>query len=100
MRHKECTTCGMTMIEEEISMLPHDCEWQVTTPASCYAKGIKEFVCKDCFTVTRTESIPMTSHVYDITENEPPKADEDGHITYKCRNCGNTYTDTIPKTGP
>lgn len=70
--------------------------------ACCTESGLKEVTsyCKDCNTEISTEEvvIPAFNHNYIITDNKDATCTEEGYKIYKCSNCNDTYTETIPMT--
>ncbi|MCM1190388.1 MAG: hypothetical protein NC541_13975 [bacterium] len=39
------------------------------------------------------------AHHYLVTEQTPPSCTEEGSVTYRCEDCQDTYTQTLPATG-
>lgn len=70
--------------------------------ACCTESGLKEITsyCKDCNVKIGTEEvvIPAFNHNYIITDNKDATCTEEGYKIYKCSNCNDTYTETIPMT--
>ena len=98
--------------------------YQVDTPATCYAEGLEIWTCCDC-TETTSRQIAMLDHDYAVTAVNAVQNGEgqwvwawtgeaseldctvDGSVTYKCQNAGctvdnsttHTYTVTVSAPG-
>ncbi|MCM1214740.1 MAG: hypothetical protein NC331_09260 [Lachnospiraceae bacterium] len=42
---------------------------------------------------------PADGHDYLVVEQTPPTCVEEGNVTYRCGDCGNTYTEALPAAG-
>ncbi|MBR3683699.1 MAG: hypothetical protein IKL78_02355, partial [Lachnospiraceae bacterium] len=75
---------------------PHVCTWDagtVTTPATCYASGIKTYTCSGCQN-TRTETIAQLTHNY-VTTVTPATCTSSGVTTTTCSYCQDSKSETI-----
>jgi len=67
----------------------------ITSEATCTAEGVKTYTCSLCGD-TKTDVIPITTHVYESQITEQPTFTEMGVMTYTCSICGDSYTESIP----
>lgn len=67
----------------------------ITTEATCFSKGVKTLTCKLCGE-TRSETTPMTDHIYDSKTLSEATFTETGLIEFTCVNCGESYTEELP----
>ena len=75
---------------------PHVCTWDagtVTTPATCYASGIKTYTCSGCQN-TKTETIAQLTHNY-VTTVTPATCTSSGATTTTCSYCQDSKSETI-----
>ena len=75
---------------------PHVCTWDagtVTSPATCYASGIKTYTCSGCQN-TRTETIAQLTHNY-VTTVTPATCTASGATTTTCSYCQDSKSETI-----
>ncbi len=70
-----------------------------TVEASCAAVGYTgDTVCGDCGTViTKGTDIEKLQHIYRSKVTTKPTVSNEGVHTYTCENCGDSYTESIPK---
>lgn len=66
--------------------------------ASCNEEGYVEWECTECG-MTKTETVPKTSHSFVETRRVPASCTAKGSVTKKCSRCGETKTEVLPKTG-
>lgn len=96
-----CEKCDMTPYDqaERLSALGHSWadDFTVDTPATCTQAGSKSIHCTrdDCDAVKDVTAIPATGHDYDVV-TEAATCHTDGKKTYTCKNCGDTYEETLP----
>ena len=70
----------------------------ITKQPTCTEAGITTYTCS-CG-ASYTQDIPAaTGHDYESVVTKAATSTEDGIMTHTCKNCGDTYTTTIPKTG-
>ena len=78
--------------------------------ATCTADGYTNYYCRiaqnylikgrtDIGPHTRTVVHPATGHNYVITSQSAAGHAVDGHVTYRCSNCGRTYTEVLKAEG-
>lgn len=69
--------------------------------AGCVTEGYTgDQRCTECKEVVAAGTvIPALGHAYTSTVTKEPSAAETGVRTYTCSQCGDTYTEEIPKTG-
>ncbi len=75
---------------------------EVTVTYSCTLGGRKFEVCSNCAFInpdpTKTEPIPPKEHDYQlIGEESHATCTTEGAANYKCKECGVSYTETLPK---
>ena len=95
-KERECIICGET--EEKAVTLTHGDfgEWRVAKQATCEEAGKKEFVCYCCNKVTESETIKKTGHSYgEWTVEKAAAPEKDGTQIAKCKNCGETKSETV-----
>lgn len=121
--YKKCLTCG-----EIAETADHNWNnGEITTTATCAAAGVKTYTCSDC-SDTKTETVPATgqhtwgewskvddtnhkrtcsvcqsvetaAHTWNGGEiTTEPTTTTEGVKTYTCTACGDTKTETVPKT--
>lgn len=99
-----CINCNdsYTSVLPKTDHIVGNTEDVIITEASCMESGLKEVTsyCKDCNAEIGTEEIviPAFNHKYIITDSKNATCTEEGYKTYKCSNCNDTYTETIPMT--
>ncbi len=73
-------------------------EWTVTE-ASCETDGSK---IRKCIVCGKEEKLVLekTGHSYENKITKEPTEKEEGVRTFSCKNCGDTYTESIPKLQP
>ncbi|MFI3141371.1 MAG: leucine-rich repeat domain-containing protein, partial [Clostridia bacterium] len=87
----KCEQCGDTYTDNETDPTGHTFgEWITTTAATCSATGIETRYCTAC-EAYETQEISKTDHTYTATITAPT-CTENGYTTYKCEECGDTYT--------
>ena len=119
LKSQKCTVCNCRPVVEPIPMIDHTWgEWTVTTPATETEPGVETRACTFVYTpwnekctATETREIPATG----TPDPEPPAVCEHvwgewvvtveptetiaGVETRTCTLCGETETQSIPKTG-
>lgn len=95
-----CSVCGKTKTET-IPATGHTIVTDQAVAPTCTETGKTEGShCSVCNTVlTAQNTVPATGHNYKSEVTKEPTCDEDGQIKYTCKNCNDTYTETIPKLG-
>ena len=100
---KKCSECGKVLIEQtEIEMLAHTpSDWEVKTPATTKAEGLKVKKCTACGLELESEAIPKLTvdHTHDysiITVTKKPSCTEEGERKLSCA-CGDSKTEKIAK---
>ena len=95
-----CTVCG---VKKEVSVTDtkeHTYgDWQVTTPATCTAAGVRQMVCSVCGN-TESENVAATGHSYggwNTVKDET--CTETGLEEKVCSSCGNKETRIIGAAG-
>ena len=89
---KECD-CG-----DKGEATAHVHELNASTSPTCTESGENAYACVCGHSYS--ESIPATGHAYTSTVTKQPTVDAVGTRTYVCANCGDTYTEDIPKLTP
>lgn len=93
----KCAICGQAFYEE-IPALGH--AWdvgKVTKAPTCTDEGMITFTCMNDPTHVKTDTIQATGHMYITTAEKAATYTEDGYKTYTCANCGDEYTEVLPK---
>lgn len=49
--------------------------------------------------ITNTPDPETPTHEYSVTEHIPASCTTDGHVTYTCKECKDSYTEVLPATG-
>ncbi len=119
-----CSRC-QNVRTTPLEQLHHEYETDETasTAATCTTVGVTVRICKNCsdrqeiFTAATghrwegedctgkhctacTATLPATAtHNYRATETVAATCEADGHTDYVCTACGDSYTETTPKTG-
>jgi len=96
--HYQCNVCSVYFADSWVDRPNEDgeCEWEVTTKASCFADGVK--TCKNC---GATEAIAKRSHVMEAVDGSPVCGAPGTKVTRKCTRTANdnyeacTHTDEI-----
>ncbi len=66
--------------------------------ATCTKDGKTDgTICPVCNNTTGSEVIPATGHAYSSQITKQPTHETTGTVRYTCANCGDTYTETLPK---
>ncbi len=73
-------------------------EWKVTE-ASCETDGSKVRSCSICGKEEKL-ILEKTGHSYESEVTKEATEEKEGIRTYTCKNCGDTYTEAIPKLQP
>lgn len=102
-KHKECTTCGKLIAEQEIPVLTDSHEhagecWSVVKAASCSEEGLKEQLCV-CGEVVDEATIPVTDHKEETIPSISPSCNKTGLTEgKKCSLCGEILVaqETVP----
>ena len=71
-------------------------EEQVLQEPTCTEPGYKSAECAICGTEAGHVEIPAKGHDYEETGRTEPQPGVPGEIRYRCRNCGDEYTEIIP----
>ena len=71
----------------------------ITEEATCISEGKSKVYCRTCNKVKNEDVIPKIGHKYSENIISEATCDKDGVVEYKCDVCGNSYNDTIEKTG-
>lgn len=76
-----------------------DTEIRNASAATCTTAGYTgDTYCKGCGArVSAGQGIPATGHDYNSQVTTGPTMSSDGVRTYTCENCGDSYTESIPK---
>lgn len=75
--------------------------WEQTLAPTCTATGEKSRICSLCGFVFETTSVDAIGHQYDNgVVTKKATCEEDGVVTFTCvrENCGDFYTEVLPKT--
>lgn len=92
--------CGKTENRNAIPAVGHvEGDWVETVEATCTTNGTEELYCSVCHAKISERTILAKNHSYTESGRKEATCDEDGYVQYTCATCGNTYTDTIAKTG-
>ena len=89
--------CGV-ITEVELPMTDHvGGAWEITTPATCVAAGIKQQHCKTCGILVDSSTIPATGHDNVRVEAMAPTCASEGHNEHtECTKCGYTDKSILP----
>lgn len=111
---EHCTVCGHRRNIQLLPAAPDNHYWETSTvnvPASCGHDGSVTRTCritdnlidkgyKKIAPHTVTEVIPAPSqHNYAVIEKVDATHTVDGFIRYSCKNCGNTFSETLAAEG-
>lgn len=93
-----CTVCGTSYGDLDSSNHEHT-EVRGKVAEGCTTEGYTgDTYCSDCKVKTRTGSvIAAKGHSYTSTVTKEATTNEEGVRTYTCKNCGHSYTESIPK---
>lgn len=99
-----CSICGKT-VTSAIAINPDNHTGKTETKnakaATCAEEGnTGDKVCSDCGAVIEKGSvIAKIGHSYEKADEKAATCTENGHITYTCKVCGDTYNDETPALG-
>ena len=92
-----CGACGETKTEP-IPTVPHAFE-HVAIPSTCKTEGVEYDVCANCDAKENYKTLPLADHTFgDGQITTAPTCTTEGVKTFICTVCGETKTETIPKT--
>ena len=93
-----CTVCGTSYGDLDSSNHEHT-EVRGKVAEGCTTEGYTgDTYCSDCKVIIRTGSvIAAKGHSYTSTVTKEATTNEEGVRTYTCKNCGHSYTESIPK---
>lgn len=93
-----CTVCGTSYGYLDSSNHEHT-EVRGKVAEGCTTEGYTgDTYCSDCKVIIRTGSvIAAKGHSYTSTVTKEATTNEEGVRTYTCKNCGHSYTESIPK---
>ena len=98
-----CSVCGYVLTPcDLIQKLPHTLVTDEGVPVTCTSNGLTEGChCSVCGEVIEPQEVIQGygSHDYYCSETVPATCTEDGHKTYKCSRCNDSYTEVLPMTG-
>ena len=95
-----CTACGTKKDVTTIAKTAHKYDsGKITKQPTETATGVKTYTCTVCKT-TKTEAIPRLAHKHSYMSKitKQPTCTSTGIKTFNC-SCGDSYTETIAKTG-
>ena len=97
---KHCTNCDYSVAQETVAALGHKEEAISGKAATCTESGISDGKkCSVCGTTTVEQvEIPSTGHDYNVSVVDATCV-KDGLKTFTCKNCPDTYTETISAKG-
>ncbi|MBR4836804.1 MAG: hypothetical protein IKU99_07335, partial [Clostridia bacterium] len=97
---KHCTNCDYSVAQETVAALGHKEETISGKAATCTESGISDGKkCSVCGTTTvKQVEIPSTGHNYNVSVVDATCV-KDGLKTFTCKNCPDTYTETISAKG-
>lgn len=91
---KICSVCQTETDSRVIDKLPHTHKYTTETkPATCTEDGYEKQTCA-CGSIINTV-LPATGHHYVESEKTAATCGHAGSVTYKCSNCGDTYSESI-----
>lgn len=104
-----CIRCGDSYTEkiprQSVATFIPECEHDHTnvkneSQATCMESGYSgDIYCTECGSITVTGSaIEALGHDYISEVTKEPAATDEGIRTFTCKRCGDSYTETIPKT--
>lgn len=93
-----CNVCGTSYGDLDSSNHEHT-EVRGKVAEGCTTEGYTgDTYCSDCKVIIRTGSvIAAKGHSYTSTVTKEATTNEEGVRTYTCKNCGHSYTESIPK---
>ena len=90
-------SCGDSYTES-VPKTDHAYVKHVVAP-TCTAEGYTYYTCENCDLYTSTsEKTPATGHSYTMKVTKAATCKEEGVKTFTCSKCGDSYTESIPKT--
>lgn len=96
-----CKSCGETK-EEVLKATGHQhTELRNEKKATCTEEGYTgDTYCTDCGELIKKGSVTeKAGHNWEVTSEEKATCEKDGSKTFACTECGETKTETTPKTG-
>ena len=96
-----CKSCGETK-EEALKATGHQhTELRNEKKATCTEEGYTgDTYCTDCGELIKKGSATeKANHNWEVTSEEKATCEKDGSKTFACTECGETKTETTPKTG-
>ena len=91
-----CENCDYSTYEE-IPATGHSYNTVVTTP-TCTEQGYTTHTCH-CGDSYVDSYVEATGHHHEMVDSKEPTPTEDGYETWRCPDCGDEYTETVPATG-
>lgn len=99
-KSRHCTVCGAKKDVTTIAKTAHKYDnGKITKQPTETATGVRTYTCTVCKT-TKTEAIPRLAHKHSYMSKitKQPTCTATGIKTFNC-SCGDSYTETIAKTG-
>jgi len=99
---KQCSKCGKEMVSQQVvGTVPHTEEIIPAVDATCTETGLTEGKkCSVCDTVLVSQNVvDKKAHDYMASTTKEATCTADGIKTYTCKDCDDSYTETIPQTG-
>ena len=96
-----CKNCGRTTSRYQTPKKDHTPEIRNKKEATCKAEGYTgDTYCTDCGELIKKGSATeKADHNWEVTSEEKATCEKDGSKTFACTECGETKTETTPKTG-
>lgn len=97
-------TCSNCLLQARKNIVPAGAHSSSSAPErvvppTCLEDGYSQYLCDICSAFYRSDIVSATGHDYSSEITRTSSCTQDGVLTYSCKNCSDTYTETIPKTG-
>ncbi len=98
LKQKDCVICNKVLASETIDKLPHTFVDSVILGTCIHSEKI-EHKCSVCGYATYEETGKYGDHVYIVDKQESATCTKEGYVNYRCKECGNTYSEKLESTG-
>lgn len=91
-----CTVCGERYLSDLVPATGHTMADTVVAP-TCDSMGYTIHACTVCGFATVDTFVAASDHKYAESARKEATCTTEGQIVWACRDCGKTYTQTLPK---